>query len=191
MTDIPMTGTDQTSVASSRTNASQINADQINTDQINYDELVLSAAKAALLVFMVKIGSVFALAQVFGASTRISFWLGFIPQIGFSTTEATFASIVTWSTIAMASAALILAAVTVARTTDRDRQRLWGRLIAGVVVLETLALQIFRQRSGGPSVQWQWSWLVVVTGCAGIIMLAVPLWNERISERAHHTEGQS
>ncbi len=150
-----------------------------NTDSVNYEELVFSAAKAALLVLTVKILSVLVLAQIYSAPTRVNFWLGFVPHFAFSTNEATFASIVTWSTIAMASAALILAAITVARTTNRDRQRLWGRLIAGVVVLETLALQLFRQRSGGPNVQWQWSWLVVVTGCAGIILLAIPLWNER------------
>ncbi len=148
-------------------------------DEINYDELVISAAKAALLVLGVKVLSVLVLAQFFEAPIRFELWRGILPHFAFSTTPETFASIVTWSTIAMASAALVLAAATVARTTDRDRQRLWGRLIAGVVVLETLALQVFRQPQGGPSVQWQWSWLVVVTGVAGIILLAVPLWTER------------
>ncbi len=153
-------------------------------DEVNYDELVISAAKAALLVLGVKVISVLVLAQYFGAPIRFQLWRGVLPHFAFSTSPETFASIVTWSTIAMASAALVLAAATVARTTDRDRQRLWGRLIAGVVVLETLALQIFRQPQGGPSVQWQWSWLVIVTGVAGIILLAVPLWTERRTERS-------
>ena len=144
----------------------------------NYDQLVLSAAKAALLVLGVKVFAVLVLAQYFGAPIRFQLWRGILPHFAFSTSPETFASIVTWSTIAMATAALMLAAITVARTTDRDRQRLWGRLVAGVVVLETLALQVFRQPQGGPSVQWQWSWLVIVTGLAGIILLAIPLWTD-------------
>ena len=158
--------------------------DQTSSQSVNYDELVLSAAKAALLVFAVKIVSVFVLAKVYGASISLNLWLGFVPHLAFSTTQDTFASIVTWSTMAMATAALLLAAITVARTTDRERQRLWGRLVAGVVVLETLALQVLRQSSGGPTVDWQWSWLVIVTGGAGIILLAIPLWNDRMAESA-------
>lgn len=154
----------------------------------NYDQLVWSAGRAALIVFTVKIVSVVILAKALGAPTKLSFWLGVVPHLAFSTDESTFRTIVTWSTISMASAALILAAVTVARTTSGDRQRLWGRLVAGIVALETLGLQLWRQRSGGTPVQWQWSWLVIVTGCAGIALLAIPLWTQRGGPTEGHSE---
>ncbi len=158
---------------------------------VNYDELVISAAKAAFLVFAVKIVSVYGLAKIYGATLSLNLWRGFLPHLAFSTSEETFSSIVTWSTLAMATAALLLAAFTVARSANRERQRLWGRLVAGVVVLETLALQVFRQSSGGPAVQWQWSWLVVVTGVAGIILLAVPLWNDRAARSRTSSDSDS
>lgn len=162
-------------------------ADSSNTRD-DYGDLVLSAIRAALIVLSVKVIAVVVLAQSLSASMSVGWWSGLVPHLLFSTTPETFSIIVTWSTIAMASAALLLASWTVARTTSRDRQRMWGRLVAGVVALETLALQLWRQRDGGPSVQWQWSWLVVVTACAGIILIAIPLWTERFRDTERATE---
>lgn len=145
----------------------------------DYSDLVLSALRAAAFVLAIKVVAVVALAKAVGATSNVGWWAGVVPHFAFSTTPDKFSTIVTWSTIAMASAALLLASITVAKTATTQRQLMWGRLVAGVVALETLALQIFRQRDGGPDVQWQWSWIVIVTACAGIALIAIPLWTER------------
>lgn len=139
-----------------------------------FDELVRNAAFAAALVFGVKIAASFVLARIHDAPTQTELWMGFVPHLLFRAPEHTFTSILRWSTVAMAVAALLLALVTLAQVSQRSTQRLLGRLVAPVVALETLAIQVIARSSASTGMGWLW--LAALAGVTASALFAVPLW---------------
>ena len=114
--------------------------DELNPEP-TYDDLVWSAVAAALAVLSAKIISVYAIGRLIGASVSIDLWLGLVPHIQFATSAENFTLIVTLSTLVMAAVALGLAALTFAGRLESTRQRVLGRGVASIIVLQTLSLE--------------------------------------------------
>ncbi len=150
----------------------------IEEEAETYDELVIWAAKGAILVLLAKIISVVILGQILGAPAGVDFWFGFIPHLIFSTTQANFTLIVTLSSLAMALTGLIFAGLTYADQVDESTQQRTGRGIASVIALQTLAMEVFRHEVIDPTIRWRLAWLVIVTGLGGITLIAITIWKD-------------
>ncbi len=143
-----------------------------------YDELVLWAAKGALLVLVVKILSVLALGQFYGAPLSIDFWFGFIPHLLFATNQGNFTLIVTVSSLLMAVAALVFVAMRFVDDEPETRQRSLGRGVACVIALQTVGLEIIRHQIVDDTVRWRLAWVVIVVALIGIALVATTMWKD-------------
>lgn len=155
--------------------------DELNPEP-TYDDLVWSAVAAALAVLSAKIVSVYVIGRMIGATVSIDWWRGLVPHIQFATTSENFTLIVTLSTLVMAAVALGLAGLTFSGRLASTRQRVLGRGVASVIVLQTLALEAYRHRVQDATIRWSFAWLTIIAGVAGITLLAMSLWKDRAGE---------
>lgn len=156
----------------------------------SYDSLVWSAVQSAGLVLVVKILAVVVLARFMSASVGLDFWFGVVPHLQFATDAGSFTLIVTLSTIAMGIAAVALAALTFLGHLDDSRQRVVGRAVASVIVLQTFGLELYRHQVQDETIRWSLAWLVIVAGLGGITLLAMSLWKDRGGELNSVKENQ-
>lgn len=143
-----------------------------------YDELVLWAAKGALLVLATKVGSVILLGQFYSAPVSVDFWSGIIPRLLFSTTQENFTTIVTLSSLVMAVAGLLFVAGRFVDSATESKQRLVGRSVASLIALQTIGLEIIRHLLVDETIRWWLAWIVIATGVAGIALVVVTVWND-------------
>ena len=142
--------------------------------ETTYERLVLSAFSAALTVLLVKIATVLLVANVVGATITIQFFLGFLPYFGVISDQQTFTSIVTFSTIAMVTASLILLIKPVLQA-GWDRQSIWGRGVGLAIAAETLFLETLRHWVWPEVLRWDWAWLAGFELILGLVLLITAL----------------
>jgi len=143
-------------------------------DERGYRRLVLAAFSAALTVLLSKIAAVLLIANFVGATITIQFFLGFLPYFGIIADPNTFTTIVTFSTIAMISAALVLLIRPVLQS-GWDRQSIWGRGVGLAITAETFALEAFRHWVWPQVLRWDWAWLAGFELILGLVLLITAL----------------
>ena len=139
-----------------------------------YERLVLAAFSAALSVLLTKIAAVLLIANLVGATITVQLFLGFLPYFGIISDPETFTSIVTFSTIAMISAGLILLIRPVLQT-GWDRQNIWGRGVGLAIAAETFLLEAVRHFIWPDVVRWDWAWLGGFELLLGLVLLVTAL----------------
>ena len=140
----------------------------------NYQQLVLAAFSASLTVLLAKIAAVLLIGNFSGATITIQFFLGFLPYFGIIADPETFTTIVTFSTIAMISAALILLIRPVLQS-GWDRQSIWGRGVGLAVAAETFLLEALRHLVWPEVLRWDWAWLAGFELILGLVLLVTAL----------------
>ncbi|MGA9595865.1 MAG: hypothetical protein WBV06_06895 [Acidimicrobiia bacterium] len=144
----------------------------------NYQQLVLAAFSASLTVLLAKIAAVLLIGNFSGATITIQFFIGFLPYFGIIADSGTFTTIVTFSTIAMISAALTLLIRPVLQS-GWDRQSIWGRGVGLAVAAETFLLDALRHLVGPAVLRWDWAWLAGFELILGLVLLVTALKQSR------------
>jgi hypothetical protein len=140
----------------------------------NYQRLVLTAFSASLTVLLSKIAAVLLIGNFVGSTITIQFFLGFLPYFGIIADPTTFTTIVTFSTIAMISAALVLLIRPVLQS-GWDRQSIWGRGVGLAITAETFLLEALRHWVWPEVLRWDWAWLAGFELILGLVLLITAL----------------
>ncbi len=163
----------------------------VRRDERTYETLVFTAFSAALTVLLAKIAGVLLIGNFLGATITIQFFLGFLPYFGVIADPSTFTTIVTFSTIAMITAALVLLVGPVLQT-KWDRQAIWGRGVGLAIAAETFLLEALRHWVWPDVLRWDWAWLAGFELVLGLVLLVTALKqsdsgtdNVRSARRAH------
>ncbi len=162
-------------------------------DERTYERLVFTAFSAALTVLLAKIAAVLLIGNFTGATMTIQFFLGFIPYFGIIADPSTFTTIVTFSTIAMITAGLVLLIRPVLQS-GWDRQSIWGRGVGLAIATETFFLEAFRHWVWPDVLRWDWAWLAGFELVLGLVLLITALKQSKDgtdnvrSARAAHVE---
>ena len=143
-------------------------------DERTYERLVLAAFSASLTVLLTKIAAVLLIGNLLGATTTVQFFLGFLPYFGVITDPSTFTSIVTFSTIAMITAGLILLVKPVLQA-GWNRQTIWGRGVGLAIAAETFFLEALRHWIWPSVLRWDWAWLGGFELILGLVLLITAL----------------
>ena len=134
-----------------------------------YSLLLRSAIRASLLVLSAKLLSVVVIANLEGAVVELRTLLTVIPYLSVSSSPQVFLDISTYSTLAMAVAATLYLAPTVA-VASTPPQVTWGRLLGIVLAAETAALQVLVHYLGLPNIRVERVWWIVVVLLAGMLL---------------------
>ncbi|MDX2343129.1 MAG: hypothetical protein QNL12_05035 [Acidimicrobiia bacterium] len=159
-------------------------------DERTYEHLVLAAFSAALTVLLTKIAATLLIANMLDATVTIQFFLGFLPYFGVIAEPATFASIVTFSTIAMITASLLLLVRPVLQV-GWSRQRIWGRGVGLAIGAETFFLEALRHWIWPSVLRWDWAWLAGFELILGLVLLATALKQSQIGTDNVRSAGQA
>lgn len=143
-------------------------------DDRTYERLVLAAFSAALTVLLTKIAATLLISNMLGATITVQFFLGFLPYFGVIAEPSTFTSIVTFSTIAMITAALILLIKPVLQV-GWNRQTIWGRGVGLAIAAETFFLEALRHWIWPDVLRWDWAWLGGFELILGLVLLITAL----------------
>ncbi len=143
-------------------------------DEPTYETLVISAFSAALTVLLAKIAAVLLIGNFGGATITIQFFLGFLPYFGIIADPNTFTTIVTFSTIAMITAGLVLLIRPVLEA-GWDHQAIWGRGVGLAIGAETLFLEALRHWVWPDVLRWDWAWLAGFELVLGLVLLITAL----------------
>lgn len=143
-------------------------------DERTYERLVLAAFSAALTVLLTKIAAVLLIGNLLGATITIQFFLGFLPYFGVIADPSTFTSIVTFSTIAMITAGLVLLVKPVLQA-GWNRQTIWGRGVGLAIAAETFFLEALRHWIWPSVLRWDWAWLAGFELILGLVLLITAL----------------
>lgn len=144
------------------------------TSERGYQRLVLTAFSASLTVLLSKIASVLLIGNFVGSTITIQFFLGFLPYFGIIADPKTFTTIVTFSTIAMVSSALVLLIRPVLQS-GWDRQSIWGRGVGLAITAETFLLEALRHWVWPQVLRWDWAWLAGFELILGLVLLITAL----------------
>lgn len=139
-----------------------------------YERLVFTAFSSALTVLLTKIAAVLLIGNLTGATITIQFFLGFLPYFGIIADPETFTTIVTFSTIAMITAGLVLLIRPVLQT-GWDRQSIWGRGVGLAIAAETFLLEALRHWVWPEVLRWDWAWLAGFELVLGLVLLVTAL----------------
>lgn len=168
--------------------APQLGAD---SEERSYETLVLTAFSAAVTVLLAKIAAILLIGNFTGATITIQFFLGFLPYFGIIADPGTFTTLVTFSTIAMITAGLVLLVRPVLQT-GWNRQAIWGRAVGLAIGAETFALEALRHWVWPAVLRWDWAWLAGFELILGLVLLITALKqsnagtdNVRSGQRAH------
>ena len=163
-------------------------------EQRTYETLVMAAFSSALTVLLAKIAAVLLIGNFSGATITVQFFLGFLPYFGIIADPNTFTTIVTFSTIAMISAGLVLL-IRPVLTTGWERQEIWGRGVGLAIAAETLFLEALRHWVWPDVLRWDWAWLAGFELVLGLVLLITALKqasartdNARDARRVDNTE---
>ena len=143
-------------------------------EERTYETLVLTAFSAALTVLLAKIAAVLLIGNFSGATITIQFFLGFLPYFGIIADPTTFTTIVTFSTIAMITAGLVLLIRPVLQA-GWDRQAIWGRGVGLAISAETFFLEALRHWVWPDVLRWDWAWLAGFELVLGAVLLITAL----------------
>lgn len=143
-------------------------------EERTYETLVLTAFSAALTVLLAKIAAVLLIANFLGATITIQFFLGFLPYFGIIADPSTFTTIVTFSTVAMITASLVLLVRPVLQV-GWDRQAIWGRGVGLAIAAETFFLEALRHWIWPEVLRWDWAWLAGFELVLGLVLLVTAL----------------
>lgn len=143
-------------------------------DEPTYERLVLAAFSAALVVLLTKIAAVLLIGNLLGATITVQFFLGFLPYFGVIAEPTTFTSIVTFSTIAMITAGLIILVKPVLQV-GWHRQTIWGRGVGLAIAAETFFLEALRHWIWPAVLRWDWAWLGGFELILGLVLLITAL----------------
>lgn len=143
-----------------------------------YERLVLTAFSSALTVLLTKIAAVLLIGNLTGATITIQFFLGFLPYFGIIADPETFTTIVTFSTIAMITAGLVLLVRPVLQA-GWDRQSIWGRGVGLAIAAETFLLEALRHWVWPEVLRWDWAWLAGFELVLGVVLLVTALKQSR------------
>lgn len=146
----------------------------ITRDSRTYERLVVSAFSAALTVLLTKIAAVLLIGNLLGATITIQFFLGFLPYFGIIADASTFTSIVTFSTIAMITAGLVLLIRPVLQI-GWNGQIIWGRGVGLAIAAETFLLEALRHWISPDVLRWDWAWLGGFELILGLVLLITAL----------------
>ena len=144
------------------------------TGEPTYEELVITAFSAALTVLLAKIAAVLLISNFTGATITIQFFLGFLPYFGIIADSRTFTSIVTFSTIVMITAGLVLMVRPVLQS-GWDRQAIWGRGVGLAITAETFLLEALRHWASPAVLRWDWAWLAGFELILGLVLFVTAL----------------
>lgn len=139
-----------------------------------YERLVLTAFSASLTVLLSKIAAVLLIGNFSGATITIQFFLGFLPYFGIIADPTTFTTIVTFSTIAMITAGLVLLIRPVLQS-GWDSQSIWGRAVGLAIGAETFLLEALRHWVWPQVLRWDWAWLAGFELVLGVVLLITAL----------------
>ena len=139
-----------------------------------YERLVITAFSSALTVLLTKIAAVLLIGNLTGATITIQFFLGFLPYFGIIADPETFTTIVTFSTIAMITAGLVLLVRPVLQA-GWDRQSIWGRGVGLAIAAETFLLEALRHWVWPEVLRWDWAWLAGFELVLGVVLLTTAL----------------
>jgi hypothetical protein len=139
-----------------------------------YERLVLTAFSASLTVLLSKIAAVLLIGNFSGATITIQFFLGFLPYFGIIADPTTFTTIVTFSTIAMITAGLVLLIRPVLQS-GWDSQSIWGRGVGLAIGAETFLLEALRHWVWPQVLRWDWAWLAGFELVLGVVLLITAL----------------
>jgi len=163
-------------------------------EQRTYETLVKAAFSAALTVLLAKIAAVLLIGNFTGATITVQFFLGFLPYFGIIADPNTFTTIVTFSTIAMISAGLVLL-IRPVLTSGWERQEIWGRGVGLAIAAETFFLEALRHWVWPDVLRWDWAWLAGFELVLGLVLLITALKqssahtdNARDARRVDNTE---
>jgi len=148
--------------------------------QQTYERLVLTAFSASVTVLLAKVAAVLLIGNFSGATITIQFFLGFLPYFGIIADPNTFATIVTFSTIAMITAGLILLIRPVLQS-GWDSQSIWGRGIGLGIAAETFLLDALRHWVWPEVLRWDWAWLAGFELILGAVLLTTALKQSKAS----------
>ena len=146
---------------------------------------MLVAFSSALTVLLVKIAAVLLIGNLVGATITIQFFLGFLPYFGIIADPNTFTTIVTFSTIAMITAGLVLLMPPVLQA-GWDRQSIWGRGVGLAIAAETFFLEALRHWVWPDVLRWDWAWLAGFELILGLVLLITALKQSKAgTDNAH------
>jgi len=155
-------------------------------EERTYERLVLVAFSAALTVLLVKIAAVLLIGNFVGATITIQFFLGFLPYFGIIADPNTFTTIVTFSTIAMITAGLVLLMTPVLQA-GWDRLSIWGRGVGLAIAAETFFLEALRHWVWPEVLRWDWAWLAGFELILGLVLFITALKQTKIgTDNAHN-----
>ncbi len=144
------------------------------TQERTYETLVLTAFSSAVTVLLAKIAAVLLIGNFSGATITVQFFLGFLPYFGIIADPGTFTTIVTFSTIAMITAGLVLLIRPVLQT-GWDKQAIWGRGVGLAIAAETFFLEALRHWVWPEVVRWDWGWLAGFELVLGVVLFITAL----------------
>lgn len=154
-------------------------------EERTYERLVLVAFSSALTVLLVKIAAVLLIGNLVGATITIQFFLGFLPYFGIIADPNTFTSIVTFSTIAMITAGLVLLMTPVLQA-GWGSQSIWGRGVGLAIAAETFFLEALRHWVWPEVLRWDWAWLAGFELILGLVLLITALKQSKAgTDNAH------
>ena len=159
-------------------------------EEKTYERLVLVAFSSALTVLLTKIAAVLLIGNLVGATITIQFFLGFLPYFGIIADPTTFTSIVTFSTIAMITAGLVLL-ITPVLQAGWDRQSIWGRGVGLAIAAETFFLEALRHWVWPEVLRWDWAWLAGFELLLGLVLLITALKQSRTGTDNVHSAPQA
>lgn len=148
--------------------------------QKTYERLVLTAFSASVTVLLAKIAAVLLIANFSGATITIQFFLGFLPYFGIIADPNTFTTIVTFSTIVMITAGLVLLIPPVLQS-GWDSQSIWGRGVGLAIAAETFLLDALRHWLWPDVLRWDWAWLAGFELVLGGVLLITALKQTKAS----------
>jgi hypothetical protein len=148
-------------------------------EEQTYERLVIVAFSSAVTVLVIKIAAVLLIGNLVGATITIQFFLGFLPYFGIIADPSTFTTIVTFSTIAMITAGLVLLMTPVLQA-GWDRQSIWGRGVGLAIAAETFFLEALRHWVWPEVLRWDWAWLAGFELILGLVLLITALKQSQV-----------
>lgn len=145
-----------------------------SSGQQTYERLVAAAFSSALMVLIAKIGAVLLISSFAGATITVQFFLKVLPYFGIIAEPRDFATIVTFSTIAMITVGLGMLVRPVLQV-GWDRQVVWGRAVGLAIAAETFLLEAIRHLLWPDVVRWDWGWLSGFLLVLGVVLLIATL----------------
>ena len=147
----------------------------------DYATMVRCAASAALTLLLVKLGALLVTANLVGARLELDFFAVVFPYFNVIAPIDDFIRVVTFSTMAMVMAAVVLV-FRHAWALCPEVQRVWGCAVGLAIAGETLAFEAVRHVVAGRVIEVRWAWISFFELAAGGLLLILALHRARAGD---------